>query len=177
MNTEIKSLLFLDVDGVLNPWMSKTEADSNWTVITLKEHTYMNVWISWMVFGWLEDLIEHGTQIVWATTWVDTPDRLKEYIRHLGFSFHPYEAIHLKTADYFDVPGNCGKLPGIIEWLQQHPQYKDLPKAWIDDELGVDDKLWAAANNVYALKTDPAKGLHKIEQMITVTEHLIYDNE
>src|SRR6476469_8496208 len=63
--------LFLDVDGVLNP--EAWALDGDWA-----QRCYGGyyVWTSAELGRWLNHLMDNGTQVVWATTWVQTPDLL-----------------------------------------------------------------------------------------------------
>ena len=72
--TNPSAYVFLDVDGIINPYARKLGLDG-WEVFTIDR---FEVWYSDYLRNWLLNLIDNNVQIVWATTWVEHPANLFE---------------------------------------------------------------------------------------------------
>jgi len=106
-------VLFLDVDGVLNPQDDEGLPDA-WRGSWECMHTPSGarVWLSSSQAAAIQRL---RVEIVWATTWCHSPDDLEWLAEELGF---PYGMSRLDWRPYEDMgPQSCGKRPGVERFL------------------------------------------------------------
>lgn len=158
---ESKGLLFLDLDGVLNPYRSAAAPrylNKSWERIQLPDSSY-KVWVNSDLGATLRRLAEtFDLQIVWATTWVDYPDRLEWYAAKA--SLPPNLPRIRQLVEFAFDHTTCGKLPGVSAFADSHAT---SPAAWVDDALGSADLAWVAKRSVRvpttATKIDPSTGL------------------
>lgn len=149
--------LFLDVDGVLNPWLgSNLHGDWRKAPLDPQEPRKQRFWVSAELGRWLADLDAGGVRIVWATTWVRHPAELASYARNLGV---PDFADRI-DGDLSDVTLGSGKLGPIRRWLSQHQVDIDGSRiVWVDDALGPHEIAWARSINALPVRPNPAAGL------------------
>jgi hypothetical protein len=124
-------VLFLDVDGVLNP-EDDDGLPAAWqgTWRCMHSPSGIRVWLSSSQASALRRL---PVEIVWATTWCHSPDDLEWLCEELGF---PYGMPRLTWRPYEDTSGeSCGKRPGIERFLAGTTR----PAVWLDDQIGPDD--------------------------------------
>ena len=139
----MKPLLLIDVDGVLNPDLTNSQARRAGFV---RRHALgYALWVSTAHGDWLRgmrDLYE----LVWATTWMD---RANLYISPLvGLP-------HLPVIEFdFDADGPT-KIPGILRYVG------DRPFAWLDDEVstGQERLLDASHDRHLLIRVDSRTGL------------------
>jgi hypothetical protein len=165
------SYLFLDVDGVLNPETSfADDLDPTFKVHRIGKY---DVWVSRKQGEWLQGLRKRGVNIVWATTWIESPPMLDELADLLGL---PLDLDRIDVMDYTSYK-DCGKQPGIFRWLNKNNIDPDLhPCVWVDDLLGPNDKLWAKVLGIKAVHVNPAHGLAN-KSVISRIERGLKDDE
>jgi hypothetical protein len=148
-----RSYLFLDIDGVLNPEAVVLPGD--WRQVQVDRYW---VWTSARLGRWLNDLIDRGVQIVWATTWVENPRALAA----LAGAFDlPLDLPRIDRLEWLDDDAwDNGKRPGVQRWLAEHGVDPNAtPVVWVDDDLGPNDLRWAADAGIRALKIPSTYGL------------------
>lgn len=153
----MNSVVALDVDGVLNPYRAKNPhkhaTGYHKIEVPLKDGSTIKVWVS-PQHG--ERLLALEAQIVWATTWVTEPS-LELIAEACGL---PVGLPRISGVDHADEEaGNSGKREALSGWLDSHAPGAAL--AWLDDELGPDDRDWMKAR-VYpslGVKPSPSTGL------------------
>jgi hypothetical protein len=132
-------VLYLDVDGVLNPWLARSAPSSwkrHWRTVT-SPHSGMQVWVNWAQAA---ELVALGVEIVWATTWVNDPVDLEWLAGECGL---PAGLERISFDPDVDTD-NCGKRPGIMAHLGESRR----PVVWIDDDLGPQDLAWVEWRNL-----------------------------
>ncbi|MCY9783737.1 hypothetical protein KIK06_07510 [Nocardiopsis sp. EMB25] len=142
-----RPLLFVDVDGPLNPYARS------------RRSAYRDGYRKWRANGF-EVLLKHGHgaaltalpyELVWATTWgheanVHIAPRIG--LPKLPVCEFPVTGNH--------APGLHAKTPGIVEYAGGRPF------AWVDDEITRADRDWADMwhpGPVLLHRADPARGL------------------
>lgn len=160
--------VFLDVDGIINPFMRKLDIEG-WTLHEVEG--YM-VWRGASVRRWFRSLVEAGIQIVWATTWIKSPEGLRRLEKLYGLPELP--AIDkLEFTPGKDYQTSCGKRPGIIRWLRDNKVNTDtIPVVWVDDDLGPLDLYWAEARGVKTVKPSSFQGLSDPAQLRLIEDAL-----
>jgi hypothetical protein len=139
-----RPILFLDVDGVLNPYGGPCPEGYAEHVLFPDEEEPVRVCAGHR--GWLAELGE-VYEIVWATGWGEQANRLLAPL--LGLPRYPVVVFPV-------VPfGPEAKVPAIDEYAG------DRPAAWIDDLLTPSAYAWAAARTAptLLLPADPGTGL------------------
>lgn len=134
-----RPLLFLDVDGPLNPWAAKpTRRPKGYTTHRMRptgfEHGKpLRVWLN---HSHGKELLDLGYDLIWATTW---GSEANEWIGpHIGLPELPAvtwpEGHH--TCPMTDRQG--------INWKTKalHAYAGHRPFAWVDDDLTNNDALW-----------------------------------
>jgi hypothetical protein len=155
-----RPVLYLDVDGVLNPWRSKGP-HKHWPGYTKQSvtvpgdsNTY-RLWVARDLAAALIGLCDcHGIEIVWATSWAG----------HIGI-----------IEDIYGIPAGWSVLPapeitdsftstGKVDLVAAHAD-DHRPVIWVDDCLGPDDRTWAAdrAAATLLIKPNPAVGLRRAD--------------
>lgn len=155
-----RPVLYLDVDGVLNPWRSKGPhkhwADYTKQPVDLPDDplTY-RLWVSRQLPRALLNLCDcHNIEIVWATSWAD----------HIAV-----------IEDLYGIPAGHPVLPcpeitdsftstGKVDLVAAHAG-DSRPVIWVDDCLGPDDKTWARGRPAATLliRPNPAVGLRRAD--------------
>jgi hypothetical protein len=151
--------LYLDVDGVLNPWRSKGP-HKHWPGYTKQsvtvpgDDTY-RLWIARDLAAALLALCDcHGIEIVWATSWAVHIAFIEDaYGFPAGFPVLPVPEI----TDSFT---STGKVDLVAAHAGDH-----RPVIWVDDCLGPDDRRWASARAAATLlmRPNPAVGLRRAD--------------
>ena len=148
-------ILFLDVDGVLNP-----EDDDglpaawhgSWRC--MHSPSGARVWLSSTQAAALRRL---PVEIVWATTWCHAPDDLEWLAEELGF---PYGMPRVDWRPYEDSGTDaCGKRPGIERFLAETTR----PAVWVDDRIDSEDLAFVERRRhvapMEAFVPDPRQGV------------------
>jgi hypothetical protein len=163
--------IFLDVDGILNPFDRKLGLDG-WK---LHKVAGFMIWAGTPLVPWFQDLVARGIQVVWATTWINQPEGLHEIEKLWGLPHNLPQIDKLERGSGKDQT-SCGKRPGIIRWLTANKvDTHTTPVAWVDDDLGPIDLYWAEARGVIPVKPDSIDGLsdpkyiRKIEDALGLT--------
>lgn len=157
----MRKFLFLDLDGVLNPFRSASPPayfKAYWEKITIPNSSY-KVWVNPTLGRQLtQTCAELGVELVWATTWVDNPPNLEFYASRCTL---PANLARIsQTEEFLFDQTTCGKRPGVEGFLRPHP---DAAMFWLDDNLGSHDLAWVASRATRspsaASLVDPALGL------------------
>ena len=146
--------VFLDVDGIINPF----DRDLRLPGWHLEHVGFWDIWVGDPLAAWLRGLIDHGVQIVWATTWVENPDNLAELAVLWGLptDLPGIDGLEWAVGDRY----SCGKRPGVIRWLNANGVDTEVtPVVWVDDMLGPLDLRWAEARGVVAVPVPSEWGL------------------
>ena len=149
----LRPLLFLDVDGVLNPFPE--------TPPGFEEHDFFPdddepVRLSAAHRDWLQELAE-VYELVWATGWGDEANRvLNPFFGLPTFPVVPLPATRFEPSM---------KVPAIDEFAAGRPA------AWVDDMLTPEARAWADARRFATLlvEVDSATGLTRpqVEDVLT----------
>lgn len=152
----VRPVLYLDVDGVLNPFRSKGP-HKHWSdyakhTVDLPDGSSFKLWCSPVLGRQLSDVaLRHGIEIVWATSWADHVEELIVPLVGLerGLRVLAYPAVAetdlANTGKLAEVAADAGGRPAI----------------WVDDDLGPADRAWAAEREdpTLLIRPDPAAGL------------------
>jgi hypothetical protein len=143
----MKPLLFLDVDGPLNPWAANKNRrpvgyethrmrPSGWTVEETRKP--LRVWLNPSHGSYLLGL---PFELVWATTW---GREANEWIGpHIGLPELPVVEWDLSRRPASDrlEGGVYWKTPQLVEYAAGRPF------AWVDDEITEDDRVFVAEHH------------------------------
>ncbi|MFJ9458029.1 hypothetical protein ACIRST_23450 [Kitasatospora sp. NPDC101447] len=160
-------LLFLDVDGPLNPYAAPgaRQPDGYRTHRLLPE-----TWVArhapqpreqveplrvWLNPAHGPELLALPYELVWATTWTDDANAL------IGPNIGLPELPYVPWTEIFgtDPDGLHWKTRDLVAWAAGRPF------VWVDDELGPQDIEWIEANHpapAVALWVDPRFGLREL---------------
>lgn len=141
------AILFLDVDGPLNPYRS-TQRRSRYRAWTLNgSHVLLNP-------SHGPALLDLPFELVWCTTWEH--DANTHIAPRLGL---PHLPVCEFPDEVDDAPHTVGfKTPDIIDYAAGRPF------AWVDDEITDADRAWVATRHdgpALLHWVDPAVGLEK----------------
>jgi hypothetical protein len=148
------TVIFLDIDGVLNAWSANHPQTGHQVVrdiggFPLKLRPSDGA-----------RLLDYAVPIVWATTWIKWDEFREQVAEVVGLP-----AGLSKINRISDEWNSCGKLHGVEDYLMTHPDVDNF--VWLDDELGRADhdfiRAWNADGRGRALgvRTSPHQGLSK----------------
>lgn len=157
MSTEAtgKPILFIDIDGVLNPITPPIDMREHYrTPVTVGDgYATTSVWYAPIHGEWLLEL-EQRFELWWGTTWERAANRY----------YGPL--IGLPDLPYATFPVSYGGFPG---WELLYAKTKPLselagarPFAWIDDQITEHDQDWLDEHHpapVLAHRIDDMRGL------------------
>jgi hypothetical protein len=153
-----RPVLYLDVDGVLNPFRSKAPHD-HWpdyrkhTVVAPRHRSY-RVWGSPELGRAIVELAaSYDIEVVWATSWAAHVDTLIVPLWGLPAGWRGLAYPDAADGDR----RNTGKVAEVAA------DAGDRPVIWIDDCLGPDDRAWAAGRGAptLLLRPHPSHGLRR----------------
>ena len=157
--------VFLDVDGIINPFDRDLDIEG-WTLRPIEG---FEVWVGKPLKPWFKNLVAHGVQIVWATTWINTDPGLRRLEKLWGLPIGLPQIDALEWSQGYDYNTSCGKRPGIIRWLNANKIDTDkTPCVWVDDCLGPLDLRWADARGVVGVKVPSEQGLSDPAQLALI---------
>jgi hypothetical protein len=138
--TNVRPLLLIDVDGVLNPLAVQPPGHVP-PGFAAHDLEGLRVLLAAQHGSWLSELAV-DFDLVWATSWEHDADRL--IAERVGLP----RGLPVIT---FDSPPEdwTSKLPDVIRFVA------DRPVAWIDDDLGPEVYSWADSRTVSTLLIQP----------------------
>lgn len=154
--TEQRPLLFLDVDGPLNPWRAASRRrPAGYRALPMRPTGWevprppLRVWLN-PDHGPL--LLGLGFRLVWATSWK----------AEANIWIAP--VLGLPELPAVDWPRMHHQDPDGVHWKTRHlvASAAGRPFAWVDDEIGPTDREWIAHHHrgrALLHRVDPAKGL------------------
>lgn len=149
-----RSLLFLDVDGVLNPygWRSRPAGFTEHQLFPGEEPVLINPGHG----AWITELTS-VCEVIWATAWNQQANQLLAPLLHID----PLPVLTIPRTPLRP----SAKVPVIAAFAQRRPL------AWIDDEHPPEARSWSAsrAEPTLLVTADPAAGLTRqmVDQAIS----------
>jgi len=150
-----RPLLYLDVDGPLNPWAADPERrPDGYTTIRVALHTGRTLRV-WLHPKHGEGLLGLGYELCWASTWMDAANRW------IG------PVIGLPELPYVDFGADLLALrPDGVHWKTEAivAHAAGRPFAWVDDEQSPADESYVTGHHPgHALlyHVDPRVGLRE----------------
>jgi len=149
----MKPFVFMDINGVLDPFLAKAEDIEDYEVVysdwdnfrILKSHKV-----------WLDELATTA-QLVWASSWMDDSNNLISPV--LGIGRLPYVDLSSSESGLSNF-----KLTGVLNFLKLNSVDKtkvNTPFVWFDDDFYDEDEIWLK-DKIKApfklIKTDPRIG-------------------
>lgn len=150
------SLILVDIDGPLNPFLSPTLHEDGFTHFSIG-------WASWALNihthgQWLKELNESNT-IVWCSNWMEESNKVSELFFLPDFDFINFSS---------PITTPTWKLPDVDKYVSEHPADHIF---WLDDELKEDAHQWAAIRgNVTLIPCDPSTGWVE-EDFVRIRDH------
>lgn len=175
MPDDPKPILFIDIDGVINAFLSheamdqidKAEREDDLPHVRLDFSNRHWIYMPKIIPGMVAELTEHF-ELRWGTAWgAETANEL--VLTHLGLT-EPLEGIKWDTIEgvveikfsgiHFEgMPPDFWKMPWIEHWALEN----DRPFIYIDDEIGDEAMAWAEERTeigvpTLMIKTDDSVG-------------------
>jgi len=147
------TVIFLDIDGVLNPQV-------HWDGINGLSGPILRLTESRLAL--VQELDTLG-RVVWASTW--SMDQTVLLATTIGFPPDTPSVSFVEThTDSLAAAMPTWKLPFVERWLRRQERIQERSYqaiVWIDDDLHRDAERWAGAQSLPTLliRTDPATGL------------------
>ncbi|MFD4902783.1 hypothetical protein [Streptomyces sp. NPDC058411] len=138
-----RPLLLLDVDGPLNPYAASPQRrPAGYSTHRMRPTGWENPWDKplrvWLNHGHGADLLALPYELVWATTW---KSEANDWIGpHLGLPALPFVDWPTMTP-----PQHGARLHWKTRALVAYAEGR--PFAWVDDELGPEDREWVQQNH------------------------------
>ncbi|MET7701804.1 hypothetical protein [Streptomyces sp. NPDC005485] len=134
-----RPLLFLDVDGPLNPYAARpSRRPEGYTTIRASVHPGERPLRVWLHPGHGRSLLALGFDLCWATTWMDAANRWIAPV--VGLPELPY--VDFTGALFVERPdGVHWKTERIVAYAEGRAF------AWVDDEQGPADDTYVAAHH------------------------------
>ncbi|MEU9058287.1 hypothetical protein AB0D13_05130 [Streptomyces sp. NPDC048430] len=152
-----RPLLLLDVDGPLNPYAAPPhKRPAGYSTHRMRPTGWENPWDKplrvWLNHDHGTDLLALPYELVWATTW---KNEANDWIGpHLGLPALPFVDWPSMTPDSHDRLH--WKTRALVVYA------KGRPFAWVDDELGPEDRAWVQEHHdapALLHQVDPRLGL------------------
>lgn len=171
--------LFLDVDGVINPLKKK----ASYGEISVLPETFtdtvmagISVVYSPPIKAFVNEILDAGYELVWATTWCMIPESLAEYAELYGLPWDKkitQSYRELSDSGILIPYGECGKLQGIQLWCEQNDVQLGTDKIiWIDDDMGDADVKWAKPLNICAVRPNSMSGLRDVNAITKIRKYI-----
>jgi len=155
--TNPSAYVFLDVDGIINPYARKLPGLEGWETYVIDRY---EVWYSDYLRNWLHNLIDNNVQIVWATTWVEHPANLFDLALLWELPTDLPCIDGLAWDDLAERRFDCGKRTGVDRWLTENNVDTTVtPVAWVDDMIGPGDLAFAQARGITPIVVERDRGL------------------
>lgn len=150
-------VIYLDVDGVLNPITHKARVklwpDYRKYDLAINAERTLRIWLSKEMADTIWSLSQkHEVEVVWSTTWLEQANELICPV----FGWPELRVLQYEPREDYDYE-NCGKLP----WVDKDA--KDKAVCWIDDHLGPVDRSWIL--NRLEIGPYPTIGIKTIERL------------
>ncbi|MFJ4843200.1 hypothetical protein [Streptomyces sp. NPDC088746] len=137
-----RPLLLLDVDGPLNPYAAAPQRrPAGYSTHRMRPTGWENPWDKplrvWLNHDHGADLLALPYELVWATTW---KNEANDWIGpHLGLPMLPF----------VDWPTMRPQQGARLHWKTRAlvAYAEGRPFAWVDDELGQEDREWVRKNH------------------------------
>ncbi|SBT90628.1 hypothetical protein GA0115233_102078 [Streptomyces sp. DI166] len=134
-----RPLLFLDVDGPLNPWAAQPERrPEGYTTIRVPQPDHRRPLRVWLNPAHGPSLLALDYELCWATTWMAAANQWIAPV--IGLPELPYvdfgENLFAQRPD-----GVHWKTPALVEYA------RGRPFAWIDDEQTAPDSEYATTHH------------------------------
>lgn len=153
-------VLYLDVDGVLNPFRSKGPhkhwPDYTKHTVTVPNGRSYRMWFSRSLGRLLtEQCHDDGIEIVWATSWAAHVDTLIADLANIPTG--------LRVLHYPDSAEDDHRNTGKVDQVAADAGTR--PVIWIDDYLGPDDRSWADTRPepTLLIRPSPSTGLRPVD--------------
>lgn len=142
------AIIFMDVDGVLNPLFSFTLQEDGYVTITTGWTTWS---LNYRLQGkWMKELVDAGHTIVWCSSWEQDTNIVAQFFKLPEFSYVKFNARSTELKE-----NETWKLKDIIRYLGDSEEIV----FWLDDELEEDAFRWAKyRGNTHLIKCDSSKG-------------------
>ena len=142
----------MDIDGVLNPFLSFDLAEKGFVHVVEGWHSASLDLVNHKL--WLHDLYDRA-DLVWGSSWLQDSNSL---IKHYELpSDLDYVSLNFKGND----PDVTWKLSSVRSFASRRSS-DVIPVVWIDDEIKQDALDWAKARgNTMIVVTDPSVGWTK----------------
>jgi len=154
------AIIFMDVDGVLNPLFSFTLQEDGYVTITTGWTTWS---LNYRLQGkWMKELVDAGHTIVWCSSWEQDTNIVAQFFKLPELSYVKFNARSTELKE-----NETWKLKDIIRYLGDSEE----TVFWLDDELEEDAFRWAKyRGNTHLIKCDSSKGwsLEQYEYMKSI---------
>lgn len=156
------ALVGIDIDGVVVPETFPGDVPAGFTGYpyhgpnSVGDTIDTTVWLNPEHGRWLAELVDHGAELVWASTWREVASQF--VAPRLGLP---------AGIPFIDVGTHTGVMFGHSLKQYEVAAYVDAQSlAWLDDHFGGKDFIWAADRSeegipTLLIQTSPAEGLQR----------------